>query len=140
FIERLPRGYAQPIGERGAALSVGQRQLLSFARAPGFDPLVLVLAEATRSVDSALEGQLQNALDTLMRGRTSLVIAHRLSTVQNADRILVLHHGELRQQGTHRELLDRGGLYARLYELQFVHHGRGSDPDPGGPPPAAAAS
>jgi len=128
FIEQLPDGYAQAIGERGVTLSVGQRQLLSFARALAFDPLVLVLDEATSSVDSALEGQIQHALDTLMRGRTSIVIAHRLSTVQNADRILVLHRGEIREEGTHRELLERGGLYARLYELQFVQHRPAPDP------------
>ncbi len=120
FIHRLPRGYDEPLGERGASLSVGERQLLSFARALAFDPLVLVLDEATSSVDSALEARIEEALDTLMLGRTSLVIAHRLSTVQNADVILVLHHGELRELGSHAELLARGGLYARLYELQFV--------------------
>ncbi len=120
FIERLPGGFDEPLGERGASLSVGERQLLSFARALAFDPLVLVLDEATSSVDSALEAQIEQALETLMRGRTSLVIAHRLSTVQNADRILVLHHGVLREQGTHQELLQSGGLYARLYELQFA--------------------
>jgi ABC-type multidrug transport system fused ATPase/permease subunit len=120
MIRRLPHGYAEPLGERGASLSVGERQLLSFARALAFDPLVLVLDEATSSVDSALEARIEQALDMLMRGRTSIVIAHRLSTVQNADRILVLHHGELREQGTHASLLERGGLYARLHELQFV--------------------
>jgi ATP-binding cassette, subfamily B, multidrug efflux pump len=120
FIDRLPRGYDQPLGERGSSLSVGERQLISFARALVFDPLVLVLDEATSSVDSELEARIETALDELMRGRTSLVIAHRLSTVQHADRILVLHHGELREQGTHVELLRQGGLYARLYELQFA--------------------
>jgi ATP-binding cassette, subfamily B, multidrug efflux pump len=120
YIRRLPHGYSEPIGERGASLSVGERQLLSFARALAFDPLVLVLDEATSSVDSALESRIEQALQTLMRGRTSLVIAHRLSTIQRADRILVLHHGELREEGTHAELLRKGGLYARLYELQFV--------------------
>jgi ATP-binding cassette, subfamily B, multidrug efflux pump len=120
YIERLPAGYDEPLGERGASLSVGERQLLSFARALAFDPLVLVLDEATSSVDSALEQRIEQALDRLMRGRTSLVIAHRLSTIRNADRILVLHHGELREQGTHAELLHSGGLYARLYELQFA--------------------
>ena len=126
FIERLPHGYDEPLGERGASLSTGERQLLSFARALAFDPLVLVLDEATSSVDSTLEERIERALDTLMRGRTSIVIAHRLSTIQHADHILVLHHGELREQGTHAELIQRGGLYARLYELQFA-------------PPAAAA-
>ncbi|MBI4545406.1 MAG: ABC transporter ATP-binding protein [Gemmatimonadetes bacterium] len=120
FIERLPQRYAEPLAERGASISVGERQLLSFARALAFDPLVLVLDEATSSVDSELEEQIERAVETLMRGRTSLVIAHRLSTVQNADRILVLHHGELREEGTHQGLLARAGIYARLYELQFV--------------------
>lgn len=119
FIERLPRGYAQPLGERGASLSVGERQLVSFARALAFDPAILVLDEATSSVDSELEAQIQEAIGELMRGRTSVVIAHRLSTVQGADRILVVHHGEIREEGTHEELLARGGIYARLYELQF---------------------
>jgi ATP-binding cassette subfamily B protein len=119
-VGRLPRGYAEPLGERGTSLSVGERQLLSFARALAFDPRVLVLDEATSSVDSALEARIEEALETLMRGRTSIVIAHRLSTVQGADRIVVLHHGEVREQGTHAELLVRGGLYARLHELQFV--------------------
>jgi len=120
FVARLPSGYAQPLGERGTSLSVGERQLVSFARALAFDPLVLVLDEATSSVDSELEARIEQALRELMRGRTSLVIAHRLSTVQGADEILVLHHGEIRERGTHAQLLSRGGLYARLYELQFV--------------------
>jgi len=120
FVQRLPLGYDQPLGERGASLSVGERQLVSFARALAFEPLVLVLDEATSSVDTELEAQIDHALEELMRGRTSLVIAHRLSTVQNADQILVLHHGELREQGTHQQLLRQGGLYARLHELQFV--------------------
>ncbi|CAA9315778.1 MAG: Lipid A export ATP-binding/permease protein MsbA [uncultured Gemmatimonadetes bacterium] len=125
FVRRLPGGYAQPLGERGTSLSVGERQLVSFARALAFDPQVLVLDEATSSVDSELEAQIDEALATLMRGRTSLVIAHRLSTIQHADQILVLHHGELRERGTHAELLRRGGLYARLYELQFVRSAAG---------------
>ena len=120
LIRRLPRGYEQPLGERGTSLSVGERQLVSFARALAFDPPILVLDEATSSVDSEIEAQIEIATDELLEGRTSLVIAHRLSTVQRADRILVLHHGELREQGSHRELLERGGLYARLHELQFA--------------------
>ncbi|HYW05302.1 MAG TPA: ABC transporter ATP-binding protein [Longimicrobium sp.] len=123
FVARLPAGYAQPLGERGTSLSVGERQLVSFARALAFDPLVLVLDEATSSVDSELEAHIDEALQQLMQGRTSLVIAHRLSTIQSADQILVLHHGEVRERGTHAELLRRGGLYARLHELQFVRSG-----------------
>jgi ATP-binding cassette subfamily B protein len=128
LVDRLPARYEQPLGERGASLSVGERQLLSFARALAFDPLVLILDEATSSVDSALEARIEAALATLMEGRTSLVIAHRLSTIQHADRIIVLNHGEVREQGTHAELLTRGGLYARLYELQFVR-GPGAGPE-----------
>ncbi len=120
FIERLPGGYGQPLGERGSTLSVGERQLVSFARALAFDPPILVLDEATSSVDSEIEAQIEQATDELMKGRTSLVIAHRLSTVQGADRILVMHHGELREEGSHQQLLERGGLYARLHELQFA--------------------
>jgi ATP-binding cassette subfamily B protein len=120
FIDRLERGYLEPLGERGASLSTGERQILSFARALAFDPLVLVLDEATSSVDAEVERQIEIALETLMHGRTSLVIAHRLSTIRNADRILVFHHGEMREEGTHQELLDTGGIYARLHELQFA--------------------
>jgi ATP-binding cassette subfamily B protein len=126
FIRRLPRGYDEPLGERGSSLSVGERQLLSFARALAFDPRILILDEATSSVDSEVEAQIQAALEELMRGRTSLVIAHRLSTVQNANRILVMHHGELVEEGTHGELLAKGELYARLYELQFANPAVGS--------------
>ena len=120
LVRELPRGYAQPLGERGSTLSVGERQLLSFARALAFDPAILVLDEATSSVDSEVEAQIEEATNELMRDRTSLVIAHRLSTVQGADRILVFHHGELREVGTHEELLGKEGLYARLHELQFA--------------------
>ena len=120
FIERLPTRYGQELGERGSSLSVGERQLVSFARALAFDPPILVLDEATSSVDSEIEARIDEATTELMRGRTSLVIAHRLSTVQGADRILVFHHGRLCEQGTHAELLETGGLYARLHELQFV--------------------
>ena len=120
FIERMDRGFAQPLGERGASLSVGERQLVSFARALAFDPDILVLDEATSSVDSEIEAKIERATDELLEGRTSLVIAHRLSTIQNADRIIVMHHGCLHEEGTHAELLERGGLYARLHELQFA--------------------
>jgi ATP-binding cassette subfamily B protein len=120
FIDLLEKGYGQPLGERGASLSVGERQLLSFARALAFDPAILILDEATSSVDSEVEAQIEEATNELMKGRTSLVIAHRLSTVQGADRIFVFHHGELRETGSHGELLETGGLYARLHELQFA--------------------
>lgn len=120
FVERLAAERRQDLGERGAGLSVGERQLLSFARALAFDPDVLVLDEATSSVDSQIETRIEEATDRLMEGRTCLVIAHRLSTVQNADRILVLHHGRLAEEGSHQALLAAGGLYRRLHELQFA--------------------
>jgi ATP-binding cassette subfamily B multidrug efflux pump len=123
FIDRLDQGYAQPLGERGATLSVGERQLVSFARALAFDPSILVLDEATSSVDSEIETKIEAATGELLAGRTSLVIAHRLSTVQNADRIIVLHHGRVHEEGTHEALLEEGGLYARLHELQFAPAG-----------------
>jgi ATP-binding cassette subfamily B multidrug efflux pump len=132
LIARLPNGYAEALGERGSSLSVGERQLLSFARALAFDPPILILDEATSSVDSALEQKIEEALDTLMQGRTALVIAHRLSTVQHADGIMVLHHGQLRESGTHEQLLARAGLYARLYELQFAAHARQAGKAAGG--------
>jgi ATP-binding cassette subfamily B protein len=117
FIDRLPSGYAHVLGERGRSLSVGERQLLSFARALALDPAILVLDEATSSVDAETEAQIQRAIGELMGGRTSLVVAHRLSTILHADAILVLHHGEIRERGTHRELLAARGLYERLYQL-----------------------
>jgi ATP-binding cassette subfamily B multidrug efflux pump len=119
FIERLPSGYQHRLGERGRSLSVGERQLLSFARALALDPRILVLDEATSSVDAEAEAQIQRAIAELMVGRTSLVVAHRLSTILHADEILVLHHGEIRERGSHRELLAAGGLYERLYQLQL---------------------
>jgi ATP-binding cassette subfamily B protein len=119
FIDRLPAGFDTVLGERGATLSVGQRQLLSFARALAFDRPVLVLDEATSSVDTETEIVIREALDVLMRGRTTVAIAHRLSTIQDMDRILVLHKGVLREAGTHQELLAARGIYYRLYELQF---------------------
>jgi ATP-binding cassette subfamily B protein len=119
FIERTPRGFATEVRERGAGLSVGQKQLVAFARALAFDPRILILDEATSSIDTETEQLIQRALARLLAGRTSLVIAHRLSTVQRADRILVLHKGCLREQGTHQELLARRGIYYRLYLLQY---------------------
>ena len=119
FIERLPAGYDHRLGERGRSLSVGERQLLSFARALALNPTILVLDEATSSVDAQAEGQIQRAIAELMTGRTSLVVAHRLSTILHADEILVLQHGEIRERGSHRELLAQQGLYERLYQLQL---------------------
>jgi len=116
---RFPRGLEEDVGERGAYLSLGERQILAFARALHYDPAILILDEATSSVDVETEREIQAALHRLLQGRTSLVIAHRLSTILDADRILVMHKGELREQGTHAELLARGGIYARLYELQY---------------------
>ena len=119
FIERLPGGYASAVAERGATLSVGQKQLLSFARALAFDPRVLVLDEATSSVDTETEILIRDALRVLMAGRTTIAIAHRLSTIQDMDQILVLHKGQLRESGTHQELLSRRGIYYKLYQLQY---------------------
>jgi ATP-binding cassette subfamily B multidrug efflux pump len=119
FIERLPAGYQHRLGERGRSLSVGERQLLSFARALALNPTILVLDEATSSVDAQAEGQIQLAIAELMTGRTSIVVAHRLSTILHADEILVLQHGEIKERGSHRELLAKQGLYYRLYQLQL---------------------
>jgi ATP-binding cassette subfamily B protein len=119
FIERLANGYDQQVRERGMTLSHGQRQLISFLRALVYDPRMLVLDEATSSVDTETEEIIQTALETLMSGRTSIAIAHRLSTVQHADQILVMHHGRVRECGTHQELIASDGLYRRLYELQY---------------------
>ncbi len=119
FIERLPEGFDSVVRERGAGLSVGQKQLIAFARALAFDPRILILDEATSSIDTETEQLIQQALDRLLVGRTSIVIAHRLSTIQRADRILVLHRGEVREQGTHQELLALRGIYYRLYLLQY---------------------
>jgi len=120
FVEALPEGYHTEVKERGVTLSVGERQLLSFARAVAFDPKILVLDEATASIDSHTENLIQNSLRKIMQGRTSIVIAHRLSTIRESDNIIVLHHGKLREQGTHEQLLELDGLYAALHNLQFA--------------------
>ena len=119
FIERLPLAYEQNVKERGVTLSQGQRQLITFARALAFDPRILILDEATSSVDTHSEILIQNAIDKLMEGRTSIIIAHRLSTIQKCDKIIVMHKGEIRETGTHQELLELGGIYSKLYQLQY---------------------
>jgi ATP-binding cassette subfamily B multidrug efflux pump len=120
FIMRFPDGYKTEVQERGSKLSVGQRQLLAFARAILADPRVLILDEATSSVDAYTEMLIQRALEVLLKGRTSIVIAHRLSTIRNADRIYVIDQGQVVEQGSHDELLKQGGLYRQLYEKQFA--------------------
>ena len=135
FIERLG-GYSAVVRERGATLSSGQKQLLAFARALARDPRLLILDEATSSVDTMTEGLIQDALRRLMRGRTCLVIAHRLSTIQDVDRIVVLHRGRVREVGTHADLLARKGIYSRLYELQYL--GAARAPRSAGPRARAA--
>jgi len=119
FIGRLPQGFAQPVAEAGSTLSAGERQLLSFARALAFDPEILVLDEATSSIDTETEQLIQDAIAKLMQNRTSIIIAHRLSTIRIADQILVLHHGEIRERGRHDDLIQLGGIYARLYQLHY---------------------
>ncbi len=128
FIQRLAGGYDAEVVERGATLSLGQRQLLAFARALAYDPQVLVLDEATSSVDTETEVLIQDALRRLLNGRTSVIIAHRLSTLQDVDRIVVLHHGRIREEGTHGELLALGGIYYRLYQLQYSLLGSNASP------------
>jgi ATP-binding cassette subfamily B protein len=123
FVERLPQGYDTPLGERGVTLSGGQRQRLSIARALLADRPILLLDEATSSLDAASERLVQQALEALERGRTTLVIAHRLATVQHADRIVVLDRGAIVAEGTHAELMRQGGLYASLAQLQFLDAG-----------------
>ena len=119
FISQLPNGYNEVVKEKGATLSVGQKQLISFARALAYNPQILILDEATSSVDTETEQLIQNAIEKLLVGRTSIVIAHRLSTIQNADKILVMHKGELKEMGTHQELLAKRGIYYKLYQLQY---------------------
>ncbi len=129
WIRSLPRAFEEPLHERGANISAGQRQLLAYARALHADPHVLVLDEATSSVDPQTESWIEEALENLLTGRTAIIIAHRLAAVERADWVLVLHKGEIREQGTHEELLARGGLYARLYELQRVSRQTGVETD-----------
>lgn len=120
FIERLPHQYDERVTERGATFSSGQRQLLSFARTLAYDPTILILDEATANIDTETEQWIQDAVKTLMEGRTSIMVAHRLSTIQHCDRIIVMHHGRIRESGTHQELLEQGGIYKKLYQLQLA--------------------
>jgi ATP-binding cassette, subfamily B, multidrug efflux pump len=129
FVKRLHGGYQAEVKERGAGLSVGQKQLISFARALAFDPALLILDEATSSIDTETEQLIQQAIERVMRDRTSIVVAHRLSTIQRADQIIVLHHGEIRERGTHQELLAHHGLYWKLYKLQYADSARPALPD-----------
>src|SRR6185369_197857 len=124
FINRLHGGYQAEVKERGAGLSVGQEQLIYFARALAFDPAILILDEATSSIDTETEQLIQQAIERVMRDRTSIVVAHRLSTIQRAEQIIVLHHGEIRERGTHQELLAQHGLYWKLYKLQYADGAR----------------
>ncbi len=120
FIERLPGKYDERVTERGATFSAGQRQLLSFARTLAYDPRILILDEATANIDTETEQWIQEAVKTLMEGRTSIMVAHRLSTIQHCDRIIVMHHGKIRESGTHQELLEQDGIYKKLYQLQLA--------------------
>lgn len=123
FISKLEQGYETAVTERGSTLSAGQRQLLSFARTLAFDPAILVMDEATANIDTETEMLIQDAMERLMRGRTTIVVAHRLSTIQHADKIMVMHKGRLREEGTHQELLAQNGIYKKLYDLQLRSHG-----------------
>jgi len=120
FIHKLPNGFDEPVTERGSTLSAGQRQLLSFARTLAYKPVILVLDEATANIDTETESLITQALEKLMEGRTTIMVAHRLSTIQHADKIIVMHKGEIRESGSHQELLKRNGMYKKLYDLQLV--------------------
>ncbi|AZN39338.1 ABC transporter ATP-binding protein [Paenibacillus albus] len=138
FVEQLPGGYDEPVVERGNTLSSGQRQLISFARALAFDPSILILDEATASIDSETEGLIQQALKVVSEGRTTLVIAHRLSTIREADQILVLHRGEIVERGNHRELMTLQGRYFKMYQLQTGEGHAAAAPGSGGAVTASA--
>ncbi len=120
FINKMPKGFDEPVTERGSTLSAGQRQLLSFARTLAYQPTILVLDEATANIDTETESLITQALEKLMEGRTTIMVAHRLSTIQHADKIIVMHKGEIRESGSHQELLQLGGMYKKLYDLQLV--------------------
>lgn len=116
----MPRQYDEPVTERGSTLSAGQRQLISFARTLAYKPTILVLDEATANIDTETEALITQALERLMEGRTTIMVAHRLSTIQHADKIIVMHKGQIRESGSHQELLAQNGLYKKLYDLQLV--------------------
>lgn len=120
FINKMPNGFDEPVTERGSTLSAGQRQLLSFARTLAYQPTILVLDEATANIDTETESLITEALEKLMEGRTTIMVAHRLSTIQHADKIIVMHKGEIRESGSHQELLQLGGMYKKLYDLQLA--------------------
>ena len=120
FIEKMPEKYNSPVTERGSTLSAGQRQLLSFARTLAYNPAILVLDEATANIDTETEALITNALAKLMEGRTTIMVAHRLSTIQHADKIIVMHQGCIKEAGSHQELLQKNGLYKKLYDLQLT--------------------
>ena len=133
FIRALPKGFNEEVRERGSTLSTGQKQLISFARALAHEPKILILDEATSSVDTETEFHVRDALSRMVEGRTSLIIAHRLSTVQRADKIIVMHKGQVREMGTHQQLLAQRGIYFKLYQLQYKDQeiSAGRAPTPG---------
>ena len=139
FVESLPNGFDEPVRERGNSLSTGQKQLINFARALAYNPRILILDEATSSVDTDTELRIRGALERLVEGRTSVLIAHRLSTVQRAETILVMHKGQLREMGSHQELLAQRGLYWKLYQLQYMDQETGVLAPPAREPSAAPA-
>ena len=139
FIESLPHGFDEPVRERGNSLSTGQKQLINFARALAYNPRILILDEATSSVDTDTELRIRGALERMVEGRTSVLIAHRLSTVQRADTILVMHKGQLREMGSHQELLAQRGLYWKLYQLQYKDQENGVLAPPSPEPSTAPA-
>jgi ATP-binding cassette subfamily B protein len=124
----LPQGFKEPVLERGSTLSTGQKQLISFARALAHNPKILILDEATSSVDTETELRVREALTRMVEGRTSVIIAHRLSTIQRADKIIVMHKGHLREFGSHQELLAKRGIYWKLYQLQYKEQELGAQP------------
>jgi ATP-binding cassette subfamily B protein len=137
FIRTLPGGFKEEVRERGSTLSTGQKQLISFARALAHDPNILILDEATSSVDTETEFRVRDALSRMVEGRTSLIIAHRLSTIQRADKIIVMHKGQVREMGSHQQLLAQRGIYWKLYQLQYKDQEINAAPSPANAPGVA---